>query len=124
MFRVLLGHKPDHPALLWATWYDATGRRVMNVEAQQIGHKWTGVRPLRRTHAQRCQAPRVSLKMDEDSAFEEEFPVPKDQRPVNELKNLQQASMYSWVRNPENLRLISTSPCVTRTVTGFPRGSS
>ena len=38
------------------------------------------------------------MDLNEDSLFDEEMAVPKDQRPVNELKNLQEAPLYSWVR--------------------------
>lgn len=37
-----------------------------------------------------------SMDLNEDSLFDEEMAVPKDQRPVNELKNLQEAPLYSW----------------------------
>eukprot|EP00959_Pyramimonas_sp_CCMP1952_P397134 8320952-Pyramimonas_sp.AAC.1 len=37
-----------------------------------------------------------SMNLNEDSLFDEEMAVPKDQRPVNELKNLQVAPLYSW----------------------------
>jgi len=65
------------------------------VAKQRTGYSWGG----RRAHARRCPAPRAnSFNVDgfEESAFEEEMAVPKDQRPVNELKNLQEAFMYSW----------------------------
>lgn len=42
----------------------------------------------------------AALNMTEDSSFDEELAVPKDQRPVNELKSLQQAPLYSWVSAP------------------------
>jgi hypothetical protein len=44
---------------------------------------------------------RAALNLSEDSSFDEEMAVPKDQRPVNELKALQQAPLYSWVISPD-----------------------
>eukprot|EP00238_Polyblepharides_amylifera_P005494 CAMPEP_0196581072 /NCGR_PEP_ID=MMETSP1081-20130531/32266_1 /TAXON_ID=36882 /ORGANISM="Pyramimonas amylifera, Strain CCMP720" /LENGTH=249 /DNA_ID=CAMNT_0041901169 /DNA_START=369 /DNA_END=1118 /DNA_ORIENTATION=+ len=41
--------------------------------------------------------------MNEESEFEEEMCVPRDQRPVNELRELQQASLYSWGELPTPL---------------------
>lgn len=46
--------------------------------------------------------------MDEETLFEEEMAVPKDQRPVNELKNLQESSMYKWVCR--NGRFLASCP--------------
>lgn len=45
----------------------------------------------------------AALNMTEDSSFDEELAVPKDQRPVNELKSLQQAPLYSWGELPPAL---------------------
>lgn len=78
------------------------GRRVVvRVAAQQLGYEWGGMasRGGKQKRALSCPAPRANsfnVEGYEESAFDEEMAVPKDQRPVNELKNLQGASMYSW----------------------------
>mmetsp|Transcript_45259 Transcript_45259/g.75507 ORF Transcript_45259/g.75507 Transcript_45259/m.75507 type:complete len:321 (+) Transcript_45259:101-1063(+) len=52
----------------------------------------------RALHGGRVVLARASSGMssNENSNFDEEMAVPFDQRPVNELKNLQTASLYSW----------------------------
>jgi hypothetical protein len=64
-----------------------------------VGARWVTRRPS--TPPSRAGVvTHAALNMTEDSSFDEELAVPKDQRPVNELKSLQQAPLYSWVSAP------------------------
>jgi hypothetical protein len=76
-------------------------------------------RPLRHLPALRpARCPlRTAAKREDDAAPAAggldpnlEVAVPKDQRPVNELNQLKQAQLYSWVRGPQPARAPAAPP--------------